>query len=227
MWQFRYSRNRTTVGLLLSVFVVVSAKSQDSDTLDVFMPRAFSDAYHTASAKFCDRWSEGHYVSLDVYKGALCKVLAQTIVYEWAEGNADCAAESSPFLLAWQVRMIGDSVRINNALFWCRWTKKTANSGKSEQNFWGLIALSQVDWNSMSRWYVASPDGVGRYDHPPTNEEVYAMLDKLRVIESRMFTSNPYDWQGVSVEFVDGDVREKTWEAVIGEKPTRLFPNGK
>ncbi len=204
------------------------AVNPESDTTDPLPAWELEPLYDSVTRRFCDRYklfmSSGGL--LDVENGQVIYTLPIDVQFSpvTQEQDSACLLETKSVMLAWQRRAIGDSIRINTALFWCEGVP--SNGGKKKR--WALAVFDQIETEHTWSWRISSGrEGFNYYDHPPANEDIYALLDSLRIIESRMFTSNPYDWQGVSVEFVDGDVREKTWEAVIGEKPTRFFPNGK
>ena len=95
---------------------------------------------------------------------------------------------------------------------------------------WALISLvapsSRKHWEA--RCWFDKP--VQHYNYPPTNKDVYTFLDSLSCVECRMFIfdkKGKYDWNGVEVTLVDGQICEEAWEEKIGEKPKKKFPKVK
>lgn len=125
-------------------------------------------------------------------------------------------------ILVWQRLRLGGYMR--RAFLASAEYKDTAG-----MDSWALICMEAWD-DSESRWSVSGGmehRPFKRYDHRPTNVEVYNFLDSLRAVESRMFVYDAkghYDWSGVDVQFIEGSVCEENWEDTIGEKPTKFFP---
>ncbi len=127
-------------------------------------------------------------------------------------------------LLAWHTKRIGPLLERRSALLWSRYLNRDSTEG------WALLVLcsgvEEPEWTAPQR----KDQPLMRFSHAPTNEDVRAFLDQLQGIEGRVLgydTEGVYDWEGVAVTFVGGEVCAETWEEVIGEKPLPLFPKGK
>ncbi len=140
------------------------------------------------------------------------------------EQHADCMADLELKILAWQVRSIGDSITFRNVLVWCRRDEVVSTTSDDKSPEWGLMVLTQMEGIYQHSWNIlAGKSGIRRYTAAPTNDDVYRFVDDNSLVESQFFAPQTYNWNGVDVRLVAGDVREKTWEAVIGEKPTKFF----
>jgi hypothetical protein len=74
--------------------------------------------------------------------------------------------------------------------------------------------LDPLPWFLM--WSSHLRGGFVIFDHPPTNEDIY----------TTDIWSHFFEWDNGRTLY-DGALRVNTWEAVVGEKPTRPLPLGK
>lgn len=151
------------------------------------------------------------------------------------------------YLLAWLQRKSLSSTAYAGEIPYKEWIAlvlaRKQDKGSSEK--WTLLTLSsdchEADtsvhafyWHLSWGYDYSLGNGfltMRLFDSLPTNAEIYQSLEEWTSANGGFFnydiTTKKNVWKGFEFLFVDGDVREKTWEAVIGEKPTRFFPNGK
>ncbi len=149
--------------------------------------------------------------------------------------TSSMSLDESIKVIAWQKVRIQKQHTFNkrdwifyNVLVWCKYKNVFGNTE------WALVCvIKDEDLGEAVPWRLLcgrDGDPVRRYAHAPTNSDVMTSIDRSRSVGQHFFLGEKNDMDrsyGIPIQFVDGDVREKTWEAVIGEKPTRFFPNGK
>lgn len=151
--------------------------------------------------------------------------------YDTCAVNYDCREIN---LLAWQERRTPDATYSTlSALV----LVKYLNEGGEAQ--WTLMILRRFAEKGWASWRVSLYNvqkeewlyATEKFSSVLTNEQIYARLEDWAFPEGGYFGYDPATgmstWRGIKFYFVNGDVREKTWEAVIGEKPTKFLPKGK
>ncbi len=225
---YRYSKRFLFLGLLLSV--LCQATAQDAES------RTCSPTWEVDTCLSLMQVKTMY--GLSVYDNGIFRIDTNGNVYEVAirpatnrisEGGylgnpKPVATDVEASILAWQRVTVGGRQR--RVLFGC--TKYLDTTG---QLSWATILL--VSRDSGAFWWIPNykePSLLKRYDHRPTNKEIYEFLEAIYSVECRLFIYDEkghYDWEGVDVSFIEGGVCEETWEAVIGEKPTKFFPGEK
>jgi hypothetical protein len=126
----------------------------------------------------------------------------------------------------------GGIVRAYHLLCWVGFDDSTGSRN------WGVII---VTGNHSAGWRVAESSvdlhrvyAMRFFDRRPGNSDIYSFIDDQL---SPRFGGPAWDgvfemeWRDgdrtANRTFVDGAVRRETWRAVIGEPPTRFFPNGR
>ncbi len=156
---------------------------------------------------------------------AAAKVESKTDLPEgWKLDEIASAAKSVAdltYVLAWKIEEDDRPLRVENCLVLCQ----------LEKGRWSLMALfrhpkdEKPEWE-QSRVHVTPEDPRRRggyvwlsrtFDKRPSNKEVYDFMDEFRW---RLGADEGFKLLG-------GKVCADTWEAVIKEKPTRLFPKEK
>jgi hypothetical protein len=118
-----------------------------------------------------------------------------------------------------------------DALVWAEITQP-----KSKDKRWALMVFRTIGSKWDLVWDVGSLDKrhspVRVFQRQPRNEDIYNYLDSVRsngrsIFDFKYSFSECENVLCMCGRFIDGDVRENTWIAVTGEKPTKFFPNGK
>jgi hypothetical protein len=133
------------------------------------------------------------------------------------EGHFPGILNPTAHVLAWKMEEDNRPWHVENCLLWVsgnnlkgnkRWALARLGRGWSER-----FKSDRINWDL---YFImdghAHPFKV--FERPPTNRDVYDFLEKA---EWKFGTP---DW-----EIIDARVCRKTWMEVIGEAPTKFFPN--
>lgn len=242
--------NAAVLSFLIFFFVALDSLSKNTetfgDTLDL-KPFWYSDAFED---EVCVRVCCGAiYSDYDI----LVKDSEQSLIWCRAtrvggelRDSCDMSACTDMYLLAWlQRESLSSKIYVGEEPYNERVALVLAQSLNEAGKEWVLLSLSSsyekndtVTWKPfwhLSQGYNYSVGSsfltMKEFKSVPTNAEIYQSLEEWTSANGGFFnydiTTKKNVWKGFEFLFVDGDVREKTWEAVIGEKPTRFFPNGK
>jgi hypothetical protein len=132
---------------------------------------------------------------------------------------------------------VPDDQLANRLLVWSEITNP-----KTRKSYWALMNFvrdtsSVAGWNLTFRTFPPNPhyphSPVKVFSYQPRNTDIYQFLDSLKTNGQRSDFDFRYNVQDCNNSagcscgvFIDGDVRESTWSEVMGEKPTKFFPNG-
>lgn len=159
----------------------------------------------------------------------------------FAHDSCDLSPCQEIHLLAWLKRESTDSLLLESKPYCDRLALVLVRSVTGSQGGeWTLMTLvsqylmgfgADSFVNVHSYWCLVGREAMRTFDSLPGNKEVYQTLEQWSPISGGFFSfdaeTGKSTWRNSEFLFIDGDVREKTWEAVIGEKPTKFFPNGK
>jgi hypothetical protein len=129
------------------------------------------------------------------------------------EGHNPGIINPTARVLAWKMEEDSRPWYVENCLLWV-----CGNDLKGNKR-WALARLARASWDRINWGLVTLMDGhiipFKVFVHPPTNRDIYDFLPNSR-------------WQfepSYHFKIIDASVCRKTWEAVIGEAPTKCFPN--